>query len=198
MERANFARPRAVRACAGKLPSDATGRKLHFPASSWRQNYVARKAERDSLRFLTRLPPAGKPVKCGAAGFVRSCVLRFRAPVGVFLRPCEEVRKAPCRPKPVFAVGRWGRCRLGREEGEGAAASLQPAPGPGDPAAEPRPEELRREARGPRTRARAFEGLSSRLAPKACLPAWLFRSSPARCLSEPFSVKGRPRPLAGV
>ncbi|XP_055437452.1 coiled-coil domain-containing protein 90B, mitochondrial isoform X2 [Bubalus kerabau] len=90
MERANFARPRADRACAGTLPGDATGRKLHFPASSWRQNYVARKAERDSLRFLTRLPPAGKPVKCGAAGFVRSCVLRFRAPVGVFLRPCEE------------------------------------------------------------------------------------------------------------
>ena len=26
--------------------------------------------------------------------------------------------------------------------------------------------------------------------PKACLPAWLFRSSPTRCPSEPFSVKG--------
>lgn len=63
---------------------------------------------------------------------------------------------------PLFAVGRW--CRLGREEGEGAAASLQPAPGPGNPAAEPRPEGLRREARGPRTGARASEGLSSRLA----------------------------------
>ena len=59
-------------------------------------------------------------------------------------------------------VGSW--CQLGREEGEGASASLQPTPGPGDPAAEPRPERLRREARGPRTRARAPESLSSRLA----------------------------------
>lgn len=60
MERPNFARLRAVRACAGKRVGGATARKLHFPASSWRQNYVARKAERDSPCLLTRLPPAGK------------------------------------------------------------------------------------------------------------------------------------------
>nr|XP_020738166.1 coiled-coil domain-containing protein 90B, mitochondrial isoform X3 [Odocoileus virginianus texanus] len=47
-------------------------------------------------RLLTRLPPAGKPMRCGAAGCGRSCVLKaagaagFRAPVAVFRRPCGE------------------------------------------------------------------------------------------------------------
>uniref|UniRef100_A0AAA9TGQ0 Coiled-coil domain containing 90B n=2 Tax=Bos taurus TaxID=9913 RepID=A0AAA9TGQ0_BOVIN len=85
-------------------------------------------------------------------------------------------------------VGGW--CQLGREEGEGASASLQPTPGPGDPAAEPRPERLRREARGPRTRARAPR--------KPVFPPGSFaRAPPGVSLNPSLSREaGRPRPLA--
>ena len=90
---------------------------------------------------------------------------RVSSPCGRFspaLRRGEKRHRVARCVCALWGGSAGGWCRLGREEREGAAASLQPASRPGDPAAEPRPEGLRREARGPRTAARASEGQSSR------------------------------------
>ena len=186
----NFARLRAMRACAGKPCGDATGRKLHFPASSWRQNYVARKPERDSPRLLTRLPPAGKPMKCGAAGFGCSGVLKaagaagFRAPVGVFRRPCGEVRKGTVSPDACVLCGEVVPVA-------GAGLGERNARVPPPPSSPPRGLATLLPSLAPRGWGGRREGRErEREPPKACLPARLFRSRPARCLSEPFSVEG--------
>lgn len=88
-----------------------TGRELHFPASSRRQNYLARKPERAS-DSLYPFPPTGRLRTCGVAGFGCSCVLKaagaagIRLPAGVSRQPYGEVRKDTVSRMPTCSVGR--------------------------------------------------------------------------------------------
>lgn len=153
MQRPNFARLRAVRACAGKRVGGATARKLHFPASSWRQNYVARKAERDSPCLLTRLPPAGKT----------------REMWGRWVRPLlrSEVLSPSGRFSPALRRGeerhRVARC-LCSLWGGGAGLGERKARVPPPPSSPLRGLATLLPSLGVETGARASEGLSSRLA----------------------------------
>ena len=119
MKRPGFAE-RLVKQAAGSV--FATGQKLHFPASSRRQNYLARKPERDS--FSLSLPPTWTQRICGVVVFGGSCNLkavggvRFQPPAGVSRGHCGEVRKGACH-RCLSAFQR--QCsRLG---GEGATPS---------------------------------------------------------------------------
>ena len=189
-----------MRACAEKPCGDATGRKLHFPASSWCQNYVARKPERDLPRLLTRLPPAGKPMKCGAAGFGCSCVLKaagaagFRAPVGVFRRPCGEVRKGTVSPDACVPCGEVVPV-AGAGLGERNARVPPPPSSPLRGLATLLPSLPRGvEAGGARA-----ENASASLRRPVFPPGSFARGPPGVSLNpSPSREAGRPRPLAGV